>query len=252
MLMTEQQLRNSVITIAKKWLCFNEESGNFKDIIDLYNSHKPLAQGYKVKYTDEWCATYVSAVFIKAGLTKIGFTECSCNRMIELYKKAGRWKETDSYVPKPGDIIMYDWQDNGVGDNKGSADHVGIVVSVDGKTINIIEGNKGESVSYRKMTVNGKYIRGYCLPDYASVATTKTGSDSVSILLQVLRHGSKGTQVKTLQILLIGKGYNCGKSGVDGSFGSDTLSAVKKFQSANNLTVDGIVGADTWTKLLKG
>lgn len=172
--MTEYELRQKVVTTAKGWIGFNEANGKYKQIIDLYNNHKPLAQGYKVKYTDHWCATYVSAVFIKAGLADIHHTECSCPRMINLYRNKGRWKEADSYIPEPGDIIMYDWQDNGVGDNTGTADHVGIVASVSGSTIKVIEGNMSEAVGYRSIAVNGKYIRGYCLPDFASKATKET------------------------------------------------------------------------------
>ena len=180
--MTEKQLREKVVKIMQSWLGYNETSGSYKRIIDIYNSHKPLARGYAVRYTDEWCATAVSASFIQAGLTDIAPTECSCSRMIELYKAKGRWKEADSYVPKIGDVIMYDWQDNGVGENTGAPDHVGIVAALNGTSLVIIEGNKGQAVAYRAMTVNGKYIRGYCLPDYASKASaTEVKSASIKI-----------------------------------------------------------------------
>ena len=169
--MTEKQLRQKVVGVMQSWLGYNETNGNHKKIIDLYNSHKPLARGYKVRYTDEWCATAVSAAFIQAGLTDIAPTECSCSRMIELYKAKGRWQERDDYKPQPGDIIMYDWEDNGRGDNTGAPNHVGIVATVSGTALTIIEGNKGKAVAYRAMTVNGKYIRGFCLPDYASKVT---------------------------------------------------------------------------------
>ena len=178
--MTEKELRQKVLTIMQSWLGYNETNGNYRRIIDIYNSHKPLARGYAVRYTDEWCATAVSAAFIQAGLTDIAPTECSCSRMIERYKAKGRWKEADDYVPKVGDIIMYDWQDKGVGDNTGAPDHVGIVAALNGTSLIIIEGNKGEAVAYRAMTVNGKYIRGYCLPDYASKAN-KTEAKAASI-----------------------------------------------------------------------
>ena len=57
----------------------------------------------------------------------------------------------------------------------------------------------------------------------------------------MLKKGSRGTEVKKLQEQLNKLGYNCGK--VDGIFGSRTESAVKAFQKANGLVVDGIVGA---------
>ena len=72
--------------------------------------------------------------------------------------------------------------------------------------------------------------------------------DTVNIELPILKQGTSGAPVKTLQQLLNAKGYNCGT--VDGSFGAKTLSAVKKFQTAKGLTADGYVGKDTWTALL--
>lgn len=164
--MTENDVRKFVVDTAKKYLGYKESDKSHRKIIDVYNAHKPLAQNYKVKYTDSWCATFVSFVAIKCDYTDIMFTECSCPRMIALYKKAGHWIEDDSYVPKIGDIIMYDWQDSGKGDNKGIPDHVGIVAEINGKSMKIIEGNKNDSVSYRDMKVNGKQIRGYCVPNY--------------------------------------------------------------------------------------
>ena len=168
--MTENEIRNQVVSTAKKYLGCKESDGTHKKIIDIYNAHKPLARGYAVKYTDAWCATFVSAVAILCGLTDIMPTECSCAKMLELYKQKGRWKEDDSYTPKIADVVMYDWGDSGNGDNTGSPDHVGIVVYISGNTMKILEGNISDSVNYRTLSVNGKYIRGYCLPDYASKA----------------------------------------------------------------------------------
>lgn len=178
--MTETQLREKVASTAIKYLGYKESNGSHKKIIDIYNNHKPLAQNYRVKYTDAWCATYTSAISILCGLTDIMPTECSCPRMIELYKKLGRWKEADGYKPSVGDIVMYDWQDNGKGDNTGTADHVGIVTKVSGDTITVIEGNMDNAVGYRTLKVNGRYIRGYCLPDYASKATSSPSSTTNS------------------------------------------------------------------------
>ena len=110
--MTEAQLRQKVVSIMEGWLGRKESDGSHRKIIDIYNGHKPLARGYKVKYTDSWCAATVSAAFITAGITDIAPTECGCGEMIELYQKKGRWKESDSYTPQPGDIIMYDWDDS--------------------------------------------------------------------------------------------------------------------------------------------
>ena len=131
------RLASKVVAQAQSWIGKKESDGSFKSIIDTYNAHKPLARGYAVKYTDEWCATFVSAVAIKLGYTDIIPTECSCDRMIALMRSKGIWNESDSRTPKAGDIIFYDWDDSGSGNNTGSADHVGIVEKVSGKTITV-------------------------------------------------------------------------------------------------------------------
>ena len=171
--MTEKQIREQIVKIAKKWLGCKESDGSHKKIIDTYNAHKPLANGYKVKYTDHWCSTFASAVAIKAGLTDIIPTECGCERHIELFKKLDSWQENDAYKPSAGDYIFYDWDDNGVGDNKGHSDHVGIIVSVTGSKIKVIEGNMSDAVGYRNIEVNAKYIRGYGVPKYSLKATAE-------------------------------------------------------------------------------
>ena len=155
-----------IIKQAEAWLGCKESDGSHKKIIDLYNTQKPLPRGYKVKYTDAWCATFISALAIKCGLTDIIPTECSCEKMIELCKKKGIWIENENRVPTAGELIFYDWQDNGKGDNKGYSDHVGIVQKVVGNTIFVIEGNCNDSVKIRVISVNAKFIRGYAKPNY--------------------------------------------------------------------------------------
>lgn len=171
MSLTEKQLRELVVEYALKWEGKNEADGSYKAIIDLYNAYRPLPVGYKVKYTDDWCATFVSAVFIALGMTDIAPPECGCERMIKLYQALGRWQEKDDYIPAAGDLLFYDWADSGKGDNTGWADHVGIVLGVENGVINIIEGNRNNMVKRMTIPVNGKTIRGFALPDYASKAT---------------------------------------------------------------------------------
>lgn len=62
-------------------------------------------------------------------------------------------------------------------------------------------------------------------------------------------YGDTGDRVVEVQCILKARGYNLGSHGVDGNFGADTRSAVKSFQSAHHLTVDGQVGVHTWSAL---
>ena len=157
---------SKVVGQAQAWLGSSEGGAGHKEILSTYNTHKPLARGYKVKSTDAWCATFVSAVAIKLGYTDIIPTECSCQKMIEKLQKVGAWVENENRTPAPGDIIFYDWDDNGAGDNKGNSDHVGIIEKVSGGKITVIEGNINNTVGRRTIDVNGRYIRGYGVPAY--------------------------------------------------------------------------------------
>ena len=255
-----------IVETAKNYVGTTESMPAFKEIIDTYNSYNPLPQGYKMKYTDAWCATFISFLAIKCGLTDIIPVECGCERQINLFKNLGEWVEDDAYVPKEGDIIYYDWQDTGNGDNVGWSDHVGIVESCDGKMISVIEGNKSESVSRRYLIVNAKYIRGFAVPKYsaeeekaqapvekpqeptpAPAVEPQREEKKVQVTLTQLSKGSKGQEVKTLQVLLNAKGAFLT---VDGDFGKLTDSCVRDYQRTHGLEVDGIVGRATWTSLL--
>lgn len=165
----EAALRIQVVQTAEGWLGYNEAEGSHEAIIDLYNSHKPLAMDYSVQYTDSWCATFVSAVSIQCGITGILPTECGCERQIELFQALGRWVEDDDAVPQPGDLIYYDWDTTEQGQCTGWSDHVGIVVGTKWPFVKVIEGNKDDCVSYRVILLGEKTIRGYAKPDYAGM-----------------------------------------------------------------------------------
>ena len=78
----------------------------------------------------------------------------------------------------------------------------------------------------------------------------KTNNADFTMEIRTLRLGSKGEDVRALQILLIGNGYPCGKWGADGDFGIATENAVKEYQRKVGLTADGIAGLETWSGLL--
>ena len=161
-----QGQREAIVSEAISHIGVKEGTVLHHKIIDRYNSRKPLPRGYAVKYTDPWCATFISYLAIVMGYTDIIPVECGCPQMITIAKQMGIWVEDDSYVPKPGDIVLYDWQDSGSGDNTGTADHIGIVEKVVGNTETVIEGNYQDSVKRRELAVNGRYIRGYIVPRY--------------------------------------------------------------------------------------
>ena len=162
--------RDKLINQAESWLGYDEKNNKFKKIVDVYRDYKPLARDVTPTYDLAWCTTFVTASAIKSDMVDIMPRERICRYMIDLYKELGGWVEEDSYVPKPGDLILYDWEDNGKGDCTGAPNHIGIVVNVSGSNITDIEGNnnniKGHPVSYRTVKVNSRYIRGFMTPKF--------------------------------------------------------------------------------------
>ena len=104
--MTENQIRQGVVAIMKSWVGCVQGDSTHKYIIDTYNSIKPLPSGYKMSYTDAWCAAAVSAAGYLGGCQSVVFPHMNCGSMVDLYKAAGRWQENDAYVPKSGDLVI--------------------------------------------------------------------------------------------------------------------------------------------------
>lgn len=220
--------RKQLVKQAQSWLGCKESDSSHKKIIDIYNAHKPLSRGYAVKYTDAWCATFVSACSIKTGMTAIIPTECGCEEMIKKFQSLGEWEESDSYAPSAGDIIFYDWQDSGIGDNTGTADHVGIVEKVSGGKITVIEGNKDNAVGRRTIAVNGKYIRGYGIPKYTDAASTakKTSASKTA--------GASENESAIWKYLYSKIGNDCGTAGMMGNLYAESGLDPRNLQNSFN------------------
>lgn len=279
--MTEKQLRQSVVEVAKKDLGAKQYSERHAQIIRDFNKIPEMGTWMSTDYA--WCAASVSVWGWRAGLTKIYYPSASCNRMIDLYRKHGRWVEDDNYTPKIADLIMYDWDDSGRGDNKGEADHVGLIISVANGFITVIEGNKHNAVGTRTLSIGDRYIRGFCCPDFKSVADPEEGNRrvdwakalqtalNVSYDLHLAVDGYIGPKTKQaidhhylwytgrykpivnahvswFQSALNALGADLE---VDGSFGPATEQALKRFQQNVGIDVDGYAGVQTHTALLK-
>lgn len=214
-----------------------------------YNGNK---NGY------DWCDQFVDWCFFKlcGNKDKAEYLECQtgnygagCGFSLKYYKAAGRLDMT----PKVGDQIFFKY-----GADDSTADHTGIVVRVTDSLIETIEGNSGSEVKRKAYQLNDKTIIGYGHPRYDAEPKKAIAKEvkTVNIEMPILRKGSTGAAVKTLQRLLRqleyvnadGKTYIT----VDGSFGSNTEAAVKRYQKNRGArNPDGIVGEWTWNKLLK-
>lgn len=257
-----------VVNVMNGWIGLSRANGTHKPIIDLYNSHKPLARGYRVTYSDDYCDTTVSAAFIKLGAVDlIGGTECGVEEHVKLFQKKGIWEEDGNITPEVGYICVYNWDDS-TQPNDGWSDHIGVVVSVNKtkKTFTVTEGNmSGGVVGQRTIPFGYGYIRGFAKPAYAKESGSSSAAPSTpsntsligtcSVSLHTFLVGASDNQVKVIQMILNRLGYK-GKDGqtltVDGELGTNTAFAIEAFQRANGMkNINfGTVAARTWELLL--
>lgn len=219
-----------------------------------------------------WCDVFVDWCFVQAYGVDAARTltyqptnpevnyGAGCKWSREYYKGKGRLFDK----PEPGDQIFFYSKD------KKSISHTGLVYKVDSTKVYTVEGNtsgasgvvaNGGGVFKKSYSLTYSRLAGFGRPKYddgnAPVTETKeitkgtetSELESVVYNMNTLRVNSKGVQVKVLQWLMNHTtDYTCGT--IDGHFGTKTLTAVRQFQQANGLTVDGIVGKKTWEKLL--
>ena len=193
---TMAKTAESVLDVMRGWLGFSEANGKFKEIIDLYNSVKPLPRGYAVQYSDEWCDTCVSAAGIRAGCSELIGRECGVEEHVKIFKKLGIWIEDGTITPEPGYVIVYNW-DKAAQPNDGYSDHIGFVEKVSGGKVTAIEGNRGEKVDRRVIPLGWGYIRGYAAPRYEKAVNGTggnpgTGKKSVETVAKEVLAGKWG------------------------------------------------------------
>lgn len=240
---------------------FTKYARDLDNIPGFYNGKK---NGYP------WCDCFVDYCFVKAyGVDDANRLLCQpnkslgagCQYSMNYYKTKGQLKTT----PKIGDQIFFK-------SSSGEIVHTGLVYDVDKTYVYTIEGNtssasgvvaNGGGVFAKKYSLNYGRIAGYGRPAYdvkkSEDDNVKSAQKSEEIVkggtciveLYTLRKGSKGNSVKALQMLLTGNGYSCGSAGIDGDFGAGTYKAVINFQKNKKIGTDGIVGVQTWSKLLK-
>ena len=235
---------DKIIEIAKAEIGVTESPKN--------SNKQKYGKEYGVNGT-AWCCQFVWWVFKHAGASELfygGGKTAWVPSVRKHYTQKGKWIRRGNGTPKPGDIIIF-----GNRDDSGSGKHIGIITKVTSSTVYTIEGNttksgfsaNGGMVAAKSYSRSNANIAGYCSIDYDDEV-----KETVEVTVETLKKGSKSDNVKALQILLIGYGFDCGKYGADGDFGSATDEAVKAYQKKNGLDVDGIVGKNTWNKLLGG
>ena len=157
--------RDRILRAAASLVGVRGGSAAHHQLVNDYNSVRPLPVGYAVKNSDDWCDIFVTTVFQREGLSGLIGRECGVERHIQIFKRLGIWNEDGTTTPKAGDIITFNWDQNSQ-PNNGFADHIGIVESVSNGFIHTIEGNSNDQVRRNTYRIGHGNIRGFASPRY--------------------------------------------------------------------------------------
>ena len=243
----------------------NAGSGNYtkfaRDLDAIPGFYNGKKQGFP------WCDVAVDAWFVYAfGVEAAKKLLCQpakslgagCGYSASYFKVRGQFHKAG---PRPGDQIFFL-------DSDGNVAHTGLVYEVDNLFVYTVEGNtsvqygvisNGGGVFKKSYALNYNRIYGYGRPDYDNVfyeapdekpEPTVNKKGDYTLEMRVLKNGCTGEDVRALQLLLIGNGWNGGTWGADGNFGKQTENAVIAYQKKKKLQVDGKAGPETMSHLL--
>ena len=269
-----------VVEIARTQLGYHEKASNAS--LDDFTANSG-SRNYTKYHRDlgvtnglAWCGFFVWWCMKNAGVQAGTYPASgSTNYMYSFFKNKGTLMSPKTYTPKPGDVIFFDNEWDGI------PNHVGIVESVVNGSVTTIEGNRSDVVGRRYNAQNSKVMAygsitfpdsaNYVDPgttatetpkateapksnDNASLATSQTtvtaepnpGAPYVKPTI-TCKTGLRNESVKWIQQginVLMGTNLE-----VDGYYGAKTTAAVKNFQIAAGIYVDGVAGKQTINKI---
>lgn len=252
--MTVTEAKNKLVAWCNAQIGQTEGSNNW----NKYASKWTEAGGWNAQ-NQPWCDIFVDVGFIECfGLELAsrltfqpkGSFSAACRYSAQFYKNAGAWTQS----PEAGDQIFL-YVDGGI-------NHTGIVTAVADGCIYTVEGNSGDIVARRAYTLGSPNIAGYGRPcwsilDGSDVPDDPSGGSNepeepdhsyfpytYQVPVALLKIGNYGPQVEHMQQLLKANGFDPGD--VDGKFGDKTFAALKAFQTAAGIGVDGEWGGESF------
>lgn len=254
--MTISEAKEKLVSWANAQVGYREGDNNY----NKYAENADLQKLYGWKPQNEpWCNTFVDTGFVecfglemasKLTYQPIGKGSAACRYSAGFYSAHEAFYQS----PEVGDQVFF-YADGGI-------NHTGIVVEVSGGIVYTVEGNTSDMVARRAYAIGSPVIAGFGRPKWDAVtddsasdpAPSKPTAPSTPAVkvsgLPVLQRGNKGEVVRAAQFLLNGRGASCGIYGADADFGAVTEAAVLAFQRRNSLEADGVIGEQTWSKLL--
>ena len=242
--MTKNQAIEKLLNSARADIGYHEGTNNYTKYAETQWDNK--FYGWELQH-QPWCDVFVDYHFTTvfgmntgAAMTYqvVGKGSALCSASAQFFKNNKAFYD----YPEPGDQIFFK--------NSKGINHTGIVESVvglggtDWSGFTSIEGNSSDRVERRYYTRDKVSVAGFGRPKWELVVDEKEPEDTI-VVDRLLYIGTSGQDVVQLQKQLILLGYSCGSCGADGQFGKATQAAVIKFQKANGLVADGVVGPKT-------
>ena len=266
--MTIDEAKQKLVTWCNSQVGYREGPNNWNQYAERLDKIDNLTWG--PKQNQPWCGEFVLCAFVECfGVDTALELQCSsrptsiplCSAGANNFKQAGRWFVN----PQVGDVVFFVVN--------GAINHTGIVTSVGMGAITTVEGNSGDMVSRNTVPLNSPRLAGFGRPRWDAVenvdgkpepeqdddagqipADPQPEPDPAPVMFSMtlpqLQEGDVGQTVKAVQAMLISEGFRCGPWSNDGEFGTDTKSAVQRFQRSRGLTQDGIIGPETFRALL--
>lgn len=259
--MTKEQAVQILVDWCNAQVGTREGSDNW----NKYAEDSRLRQLYGWNAQNEpWCDLFTDEAFITCfGLQKaaamtyqpIGAGSAACRFSAQFFKNNGAWYSR----PQVGDVIFFYYG--------GEINHQGIVVAVENGEVRTVEGNSSDMVARRSYAMTSTLIAGYGRPKWdvldgveptppedepeappgAQAAPCSYCPYVYAVRVNLLKRGSYGPQVTHMQQLLYANGFDCGE--VDGIFGAASEAALRAFQTAARIEVDGEWGGESFNAL---
>lgn len=245
---------SEVMKIAKSYVGTKESPPYSNNVI--FNTHY---YGHEVSGGNySWCVVFVWDIFRMAGASNL-FCDGRKTAWVDTVRD---WAKSNGLVvPKDqgrhGDMIIFDWNHNGSGDHIGLIDAKnadGSYQTCEGNT-SVDNNSNGGEVQIRTrypseimMIIRPKYEPEEIKP----IPEPTTNKGVTNVELRMLRKGMSGNDVRAAMLLMKDKGYYPYTiPSTDKLFGPKMEAGVRKMQAEHNLGVDGLIGHNSWTFLLK-
>lgn len=244
---------SEIMKLAKSYVGTKESPAYSNNVI--FNTHY---YGHEVSGGNyAWCVVFVWDIFRMAGASNL-FCDGKKTAWVDTVRDWAKSKElvVSKDQGRHGDLALFDWNHNGSGDHIGFIDAKnadGSYQTCEGNTSVDNNSNGGEvQIRTRYPSEIMMIIRPQYEAEEISPTPTPTKEATVKMELRMLKRGMSGNDVRAAMLLMKDKGYYPWNiPATDKLFGAKMEQGLKKMQAEHGLGVDGLLGKNSWTYLLK-